>query len=94
MVEQDSRNTFTRYALAMEYANTGDLKQAVTEYRALLHIDENYAAAYFHGGQVLEKLGELNEARALYEKGIQVTTRNGDLHTRAELEAALNLLPI
>ena len=31
---------------------------------------------------------------SLYEKGIEATTRIGDSHTRAEIEAALGLLPV
>ncbi|MBV9441992.1 MAG: hypothetical protein JO217_04800, partial [Acidobacteriaceae bacterium] len=49
---------------------------------------------YYHGGQAFEKLGDLDGARAFYEKGIEITTRKGDGHTRAEIEAALSLLPI
>ena len=94
MVEQDPKNTFARYGLAMEFANSGNPQQAVEEYRAVLQMDENYAAAYYHGGQALEKLGDIESARALYEKGIEVTSRKGDGHTRAEIEAALSLLPI
>jgi tetratricopeptide (TPR) repeat protein len=93
MVAQNPANSFARYGLAMEYANSGHLDEAITEYRALLAQDENYCAAYFHGGQALEKLGRVDEARAMYEKGIEATTRKGDAHTRAEIEAALNLLP-
>ncbi len=78
----------------MELGNSGDLSSAVSEFRTLLQQDENYAAAYFHSGQLLEKLGRIEEARAIYEKGIDVTTRKGDAHTRAEIEAALSLLPI
>jgi tetratricopeptide (TPR) repeat protein len=94
ILAQDPRHGFARYGLAMEYANTGDLDQAVVEFHTLLENDPNYAAAYYHGGHSLEKLGRLDEARALYEKGIQVTTRTGDAHTRAELQAALDMLPI
>ena len=94
MVSQDPNNAFARYGLAMEYANSGQLEEAETEFRTVLQRDESYIAAYFHGGQVLEKLGRVDEARALYEKGIDASTRKGDLHTRAEIEAALNLLPI
>lgn len=92
MLEQDPANTFARYGLAMEYANSGQLDQAVEEYRALLTSNPNYAAAYFHGGQALEKLGRTDEARTLYEEGIGVTTRTGDHHTRSELQAALDIL--
>jgi tetratricopeptide (TPR) repeat protein len=94
MLQQDPANTFARYGLAMEYANTGDLEKAMEEFRQLIGQDETYCAAYFHGGQCLEKSGKVAEARDLYEKGIAACTRKGDLHTRAEIEAALNLLPV
>lgn len=94
MVSQDPNNSFARYGLAMELANSGELDQSVAEYRTLLQQDENYAAAYFHFGQAFEKLGEVEQARAIYEKGIEVTTRKGDLHARSELEGALSLLPV
>jgi tetratricopeptide (TPR) repeat protein len=94
MVAQDPANAFARYGLATEYANSGALEEAVEEFQNLLAHDGNYAAAYYHGGQTLEKLGRIEEARDLYQKGIEVTTRKGDLHTRAEIEAALNLLPV
>src|ERR1700743_1089686 len=94
MLQQDPKNAFARYGLAMEYANTGDLQQAATEFRSLIEQDQDYAAAYFHGGQALEKMGHVDEARAIYQKGIEATTRKGDLHTRSEIEAALSLLPV
>lgn len=94
MVTQDPNNTFARYGLAMEYANSGQNEQAVEQFRALIQIDDSYSAAYFHGGQTLEKLGRLEEARNIYERGLEASTRKGDMHTRNEIEAALSLLPI
>jgi tetratricopeptide (TPR) repeat protein len=94
MVSQNPDNSFARYGLAIELANSGALQQAAAEFRALLERDENYAAAYFHFGQALEKSGDVEQARAIYEKGIEVTTKKGDLHTRAEIEGALALLPV
>jgi tetratricopeptide (TPR) repeat protein len=94
MLAQDSRNAFARYGLAMDYANSGDLELALEQYQTLLAADPNYAAAYFHGGQTLEKLGRVEEARQLYEKGIEVTGRTGDRHTQSELQAAMELLPL
>ena len=94
MIAQDPANSFARYGLAMELANAGDFESAVAEFRTLLEQDGNYAAAYFHAGQALEKLGELERARSMYERGIEVTTRKGDLHTRSEIEAALQMLPV
>ena len=94
MLAQDPKNSFARYGLAMEYANTGEPQQAIREFELLLASDETYLAAYFHGGQALEKLGRIDDARSMYERGIEASTRKGDSHTRSEIEAALSLLPI
>ena len=85
-------NKLARYGLAMEYKNQGRFSEAVDEFRTLLSSHPDYAAGYFHGGQTLEKAGRLEEARAMYEQGIAVTTRTGDAHTRSELQAALDIL--
>lgn len=92
LVAQDPNNTFSRYGLAMEYASAGQYDLAVTEFEAVLNINSKYAAAYFHGGQTLEKLGKIDEARQMYQQGVKITTETGDLHTRSELQAALDLL--
>ena len=36
MVEQKPTDSFSRYGLAMEYANTGSLDKAIAEYETLL----------------------------------------------------------
>ena len=92
MVAKSPADAFLRYGLATEYANAGELEQAVVEYQQLLAANPDYAAGYFHGGRTLERLGRLEDARAIYEKGIEVTTRTGDGHTRSELQAALDIL--
>jgi len=94
MVANNPQDSFARYGLAMEYANSGDLERAVAEYRTLIGFNPDYSAAYFHGGQALEKLGRVEEAREVYEKGIEATSRTGDQHTRSELQAALDMLPL
>jgi len=92
MVASNPTDSFARYGLAMEYVKSGNLQEAVDEFTQLLAGNANYPAAYFHGGQALEKLGKIDEARSLYEKGIAVTTEMGDMHTRSELQAALDIL--
>lgn len=92
MVAQDPSNSFARYGLAMEHVNVGSLGEAIREFETLLAANPNYVAAYFHGGQALEKLGRVDDARNIYRRGIEATTRTGDAHTRSEIEAALDLL--
>jgi tetratricopeptide (TPR) repeat protein len=92
LVAQNPHHTLARYGLAMEYANAGQLEEAVAEYRALVGVSPDYSYAYFHGGQALEKLGRPEEAREMYRQGIGAAARSGDAHARSELEGALELL--
>jgi tetratricopeptide (TPR) repeat protein len=92
MLERDPNNSRFRYMLAMEHVNAGDLESAARQFDEILTRDSLYSAAYFHGGQTLEKLGRLDDARALYQRGIAATTQNGDMHTRSELQGALDML--
>ena len=94
MLAQDPSNSFARYGLATEYANCGQFQEAVNEFSALLEKDETYVAAYYHGGQTLEKQGLIEEARSWYEKGLEACKRKGDSHTYSEIERALSLLPV
>jgi predicted Zn-dependent protease len=79
MVEQNPTDSFARYGLAMEYRNTGNLEAAMGEFRALMAANP-------------ERMGLLEDAREIYLKGIEVTTRNGDQHARSEMQGALDML--
>ena len=92
MVAQKPTDAFARYGLSMELVNAGDLEGAAESFQTLIANNPEYAAGYFHGGQTLEKLGRLEDARIIYSKGIEVTIRTGDAHTRSELQAALDML--
>jgi len=89
LLAENPASSFARYGLAMEYVKSGDLATAIHEFEALLAADPAYSAAYFHGGQTLEKLGRLDQARDYYRRGIEVTR---DAHARGELQAALDIL--
>jgi tetratricopeptide (TPR) repeat protein len=89
MAEQNPSNTFVRYSLAMELVKAGEGEKAVAEFLEVRKIDPAYSAAYYQGGQTLEKLGRLDEAREFYRAGIRQTR---DPHARGELEAALDIL--
>lgn len=92
LVAQNPQDSFLRYGLAMEFRNSGDLESAMSEFQSLMRDNPDYAAAYFHAGQTLERLGRLDDARAVYQQGIEVTTRKGDAHARSELQGALEML--
>lgn len=92
LIEKNPNDSFTRYGLAMEYAKREEYDKALESFRRLWEFNPDYAAAYYHAGQLLRKMGQIEEARRVFEQGIAVTSRLGDLHARSELEAALEEL--
>ena len=89
MLAQQPDNAFARYGLAMEHVRLGQLEEAIRQFEALLAKTPEYSAAYFHGGQTLEKLGRIDDARQWYRRGVGITR---DPHARSELQAALDIL--
>ncbi|MCC6858029.1 MAG: tetratricopeptide repeat protein [Bryobacterales bacterium] len=94
LVSQKPDDLFARYGLAMEYAKTGDWESALAEFRTLLERNPDYVAAYYQGGQALERLNRLEEAGGMYRQGIEAATRTGNLHARGEMQAALDVLGV
>lgn len=87
---QRPTDSFANYGLAMEYVNAGRDDDALATFQKLLSFNLNYTAAYYHAGQLLARLGRAEEARAMFERGMEVASRNGDFHTHSELEQALH----
>jgi tetratricopeptide (TPR) repeat protein len=92
MLERNPGDSFARYGLAMEYKGAGDWENAMREFRALIAANPDYHAAYFHGGQTLERMGLEDEAREMYREGVEAAARAGSAHARAEMQGALDLL--
>jgi len=89
LLAENGSNAFARYGLAMEYVKAGSLDESVAEFETILASDPQYSAAYFHGGQTLEKLGKFDEARDFYRRGLAASR---DPHARSEMQAALDIL--
>ena len=92
MLRVDPQDTFARYALGLEYASGKDFENAKDIFEELRILDPNYKATYYQLGKAYEMLGNESEARKVYEKGIYVAQSQSDMHTKSELEEALNEL--
>jgi len=88
-IQQKPQDPFPRYALALEYKNAGRLDEARATFDALMSAHPDYTAAYLHAGNTLLALGLRDDARAVYQRGVDVCVRRGDAHARGELEGAL-----
>ena len=83
------RDSFSRYALALEYVKLGQNEDAIQEFETVRKNDPDYVATYFQLGQVYQKLGQRHDAEKTFRTGITVAAKMGDEHTKSELEAAL-----
>ena len=91
-LNDDPKDSFSRYALGMEYGKLGRDQEAIREFETVIENDPKYVATYFQLGKVLERTGRTLEAAKVYRSGIVVASQAGDQHTREELESALGLL--
>ena len=91
-IEANPNDCFARYGVAQEYVKQDENEKALEEFNRIFEINPDYQAAYYHAGKTYEKLHRVDEARAIFQKGIEVATRSGDLHARSELEEALGAL--
>lgn len=88
----DAGNAFARYGLAMEYANSGQLETALTEFATLLQKTPDYTAGYFMAAQTLVKASRVDEAKKMLQDGIASARKKGDGHALSEMEAMLEEL--
>jgi len=91
-LQQDPGDSFSRYALALEYVKFGQTDDARREFETVMEKDPNYVATYYQLGQLYRTLGLKHEAEKTYRTGINVASRAGDGHTQSELEGALESL--
>jgi Tfp pilus assembly protein PilF len=88
-LEENPKDSFSRYALALEYVKLGQNDDAVREFETVKANDPDYVATYFQLGQLYQKLGKSHDAEKTFRTGITVAAKIGDEHTRSELEGAL-----
>jgi tetratricopeptide (TPR) repeat protein len=91
-VEASPEDCFARYGLAQEHAKLGEHEKAIEQFRKILEINAGYQAAYYHAGKTYEKMGRVDEARAIHQRGVAVASQSGDLHAQSELQAALEAI--
>lgn len=88
LLENSPQDAFLLFAIAKEYEGIGDRSKALDTYRQLENSTPDYVGLYYHLGKLLEKLDRLEEAKAAYDKGLEVAKAAGDRHAWNELSSA------
>ena len=91
-LKENPNDSFSRYALALEYVKLGKHEDAVREFETVKKNDPDYVATYYQLGQLYQKIGQTHDAEKTFRTGITVATKLGEDHTRSELEGALEAL--
>jgi predicted Zn-dependent protease len=87
-----SVDPFHWYALAIEYRNLERFDEALQTFTTLRARTPDYVPMYLICAQMLERMGQKDEARAWCEAGISAARAKGDTHAVSEIEAALAAL--
>ncbi|HSE40403.1 MAG TPA: tetratricopeptide repeat protein [Acidobacteriota bacterium] len=88
-VELDPSDTFSRYALALEYMGVAQFDDAVSHLREVVKQDPTYSAAYFQAAIASRKNGSNDQAIEFLNRGIEAAEKKGDWHARDEMKAVL-----
>jgi Tfp pilus assembly protein PilF len=91
-VAQRPDDAFSRYGLAMECVNSGDIGAAERNFRELLQRNPDYVPAYLMFAQMLAKESRADDARQILQQGISAASKAGNGHALSEMEALLGEL--
>ncbi|HZQ91238.1 MAG TPA: tetratricopeptide repeat protein [Terriglobales bacterium] len=92
VLAQNPDDAFARYALALEYANSGETETALAEFARLLETNPNYVPGYQMAAQTLLRAGRTDEARAMLEQGIACAEKSNNAHAQSEMQGMLDEL--
>lgn len=79
---------FLKHALALEYIKIGREGEARELFLEILTRDPSYIGSYYHLAQLMERAGEMENAKSWYEKGMHAAKQAGEVHALNELSAA------
>jgi len=91
-VAQDPSESFSRYALALELEKEQRVHEAVEHLREVISRDPGYTAAYQQLGRLLVQIGLLDDARDIYQRGIEAARASGDHRSISEMQDALEMI--
>ncbi len=93
LIAAGNADSFTRYALALEYQTFGRIDDALAMFKTLRQADQGYVPMCRMCGTMLSAVGRKDEGREWLEAGIGKARLKGDTHAMSELEEALTQIP-
>ncbi len=91
MIASDPSNTIVLFGLANEYQKAEDWRNAIETLEDYLRKADDEGAAYGMLAKAYERIGERDEAKKIYEKGIEVSNAHGHPTMANEYRMTLDL---
>jgi predicted Zn-dependent protease len=91
-LEENPRDAFTRYLVALELVKLNRHGEAIPQFKTLVDEHPAYVPAYHQFAQLYENLGLIGEAIQTYKLGLVAARNAGEQHAASEMQAALDLL--
>jgi tetratricopeptide (TPR) repeat protein len=88
----DPGDSFTRYAIGLEYGKEENFPKAISVLEELRELDPDYVPTYYMLAGYYREMGDLANAEAIYNEGITKARDANDLHALSELQSALDEL--
>src|ERR1700679_1025941 len=92
ILQQNPKDAFARYGLAMAYAAEGKAEEALREFATTTEYNPDYVPAYQMSAQELVKAGSIDEARVRLQAGLAACERTGNAHAASEMQAMVGEL--
>lgn len=92
VIEMDENDAIANYGMADIYFFRNEFEKSYDHLKVVLDENEKYSTAYALLGKVCEKLGKIDEAKQIYEKGITIASNQGDMMPANEMQSRLNQL--
>lgn len=89
-LKTDPDDSFTRYAIGLEYLSMKDFPKAAEAFEALIINDPGYVATYYQLADSYRQMKENEKAKSCYHKGIIQARAAQDLHAASELQMAMD----
>lgn len=93
-IKKNPGDSFSKFALALEFRKQGKFKNARILFEDILQNDPDYVGVYYHLGKLYEMHDRLRDAQKMYKRGIPKADQQKKERTKSELEEALQNVEI
>lgn len=93
-IKSDPDDSFSKFALALEFLKDEDQQKARLLFEDIYQNDPDYVGVYYHLGKLYEQYQEVEKALTVYDEGIAVASTQQEKRTLSELKEARSILEI